>query len=325
MGSITTQSYSFADVRAITVKGHHGLVHRLIFNLNLHLWSWEPYARRTDLKVRSTSLDSIQGDISLVSAGLKLLVGPLQILSPGLPLEQRRERSDTNILMSVDLTRAQLEEIERRRSGGDLTFALLLRGSCTHWFSPLFDAEGKEKPLGNVAVATIFHEVGRTVRQPLKASEQLVPVPQGEWVRVLGEMGYQRTLLLEIPILEETSQPELARASASLKEAQKALLLGHYRDVVGKCRDVFEHLWKYLGVKPGDIDTGAIFRDLQKLDLHGRFGVLMRAAYVVTHVAHHNDEAALRLVPTYDDAMELLTITAAMLRKVSTQWSRAQV
>jgi hypothetical protein len=67
-------------------------------------------------------------------------------------------------------------------------------------------------------------------------------VNQGVWIEVLGQMGYQQTLLIEVPAPDPHAQPELAEAVALLGQAQANLQRGHDRDAVGALRDVLEQL-----------------------------------------------------------------------------------
>src|SRR5262249_32948742 len=70
---------------------------------------------------------------------------------------------------------------------------------------------------------------------------------QGEWVDLMAQLGYRRTLLLEIPIPDSATSPGMAKVVTRLEEAHSAFLDGRWRDTVGASRDVMEALSRGLG------------------------------------------------------------------------------
>jgi hypothetical protein len=74
---------------------------------------------------------------------------------------------------------------------------------------------------------------------------------------LLTAMGYQRVLLVEVPLPDPQIQPELAKAIADLEQAQRHMLLGQDRDAVGSLRDALEQVSLALGDNaqiPADVE-----------------------------------------------------------------------
>jgi hypothetical protein len=211
------------------------------------------------------------------------------ISTPGyLPIPSYPERSNrVSISLACDLDRARIEAIEHQRAGGHLSLDISISGR--------FDS-------GTVLSATEPHVVN-----------------QGVWIEALAEMGYQRTLLIEVPMPDPNVQPELADAVALLAQAQAHLLLGHDRDAVGALRDVLEQVKLAFG------DDDAIDPDLQRVLFTNsrsmtkgeRLRVLRRALILVTHPARHRDQVSVAIDWSRIDAMQMITMTAAFVSEMS--------
>jgi hypothetical protein len=208
---------------------------------------------------------------------------------PGyLPIRSYPERTNqTSVPLTCDLDRARVEAIENMRSGGHLALDIS------------FNAR-----FGN----------GNSI----SFADSYV-VNQGIWIDVLAEMGYQRTLLVEVPAPDPGAEPELADAVALLAQAQRHQALGHDRDAVGTLRDVLEQ----VKLAFGDDDTidpelnRVLFGNSRSMTKGERLRVLRRALMLVTHPARHRDQVSAAIDWSRIDATQLITMTAAFLNEMS--------
>jgi hypothetical protein len=208
---------------------------------------------------------------------------------PGyLPVRSYPERSNqTSVPLTCDQDRARVEAIEAARAGGHLTLDVSLNG--------------------RFSTGSAFSAV-----------EQYV-VNQGVWIEVLAELGYQRTLLVEVPMPDPNTQPDLADAVALLAQSQHHLLLGHDRDAVGSLRDVLEQVKLALGDDDTiDPDLHRILFDHSRSMTKGeRLRVLRRALMLVTHPARHRDQVSVAIDWSRIDATQMITMTAAFVNEMS--------
>lgn len=230
----------------------------------------------------------------------ELMVGNRQAVrlhasSQNLPLAQYPEAVTVSVVLEGDLDRARLEAIEEVRGGGHLPVMLLVH-------TELIDA------------------AGQTRRSQLQEQWQ---VNQGVWVGVLEQMQYRRTMLLEIPVPDAQTHPELAQAAGLLGRAQQALMRGDYRDAVGLCREVVEEMSKALG------DTAAaplpeLFAGQRQMSKADRLRVLRQALKLFTHPAHHRDSVSVGMEWSRVDAASTVTIAAALLNELTAPGARPE-
>ena len=149
-------------------------------------------------------------------------------------------------------------------------------------------------------------------------SDQYV-VPQSTWIDVLEEMGYQRTLLVEVPMPDPNAQPELAEAVDLLAQSQRHLERGHDREAIGSLRDVLEQ----VKLAFGDDDTldpdltRVLFADSRSMTKGERLRVLRRALMLVTHPARHRDQVSVAIDWSRMDATQMIAMTAAFVNEMS--------
>ncbi len=186
-----------------------------------------------------------------------------------------------------DLSRTQIEAIETERNGGDLELSVLFKFTVG--------------PGGNWPVHIPVFDV----------------VPASEWVKVLTEMDYQRTVLVEIPLPAAQMVPGLAGVVARVEAAQRELIGGRYQASVGNLRMALEELDTAIG-KPLDLskelrdDLGPTraWPKAQRIDL------LRRVLYIVVSPAHHSDPVASKFKWDRTDAISLLAMTAALISEL---------
>ena len=141
---------------------------------------------------------------------------------------------------------------------------------------------------------------------------------QSDWQRVREQMQYHKTMLLEVPVPDETTDPLLADASKHLATASSQLARGHYRGCVAECRDALSTLVDILG-EQGDVPEEIrqwLKRDdtLTKEQRTARVNAML---VKLTHLAHHTDETAKRTEWRPMDARAILMMTGSLLQLAS--------
>ena len=204
-------------------------------------------------------------------------------------LAQRTYASTEHMALRLFLEPLRVRAIEELRNGGGLT----LRLRCSYRLR----VGGVEAVLSN---------------------EEELSIPQGVWVPLLEQMGYQRTLLLEIPVPDADHRPELANAVELLSRSQRLIAEGQYTEAVGMCRDVLEEVTRALKDENGpDVPVAGLFEQTRQMNKADRLRLLRRAAKVLTHLARHRDEVAAAIEWSRIDASSIVTITAALLQELS--------
>ena len=148
------------------------------------------------------------------------------------PIPTRLGNADTALEMV--LTSKQIEAIEKARSGGNLNFRIDL------------DFRYAVNSFGNYRGDTSGHQIHVTDS-----------IPQSEWVECLDKMGYQETLMLEIPIPPAESHPELHSAMKNLKEARRTIVSGPAQSSMQTLRLAMDALYEVTGdAKVDDQEPG---------------------------------------------------------------------
>ena len=256
------------------VNGQRGLgFYRIAFQLNIDV---HPVSEGIQYK-----LTGFSGDMTVQNKLLGSFAVPLQMF----PLVQEAGWVTSPYLtFHIDLDRARLEALEETRSGGDLQLTM-------QYYAPFVPEEGRPYLLSGQAGLTIS---------------------QSDWLRTLGEIEYARTVLIEVPVADARSEPELAAAAGFLSRAQQAMMRGEYREAVGLCRDVMEEMEKAL---PGGVGEPE-FKDLKAKNKSERLALMRRAMRVFTHPARHRDEVSARFEWSRHDAVFAITTVAALLKEL---------
>jgi hypothetical protein len=221
------------------------------------------------------------------------LVGTFIAPLNSLPTRSYPERSNrASLYLTCDLDRARLQAIEDIRAGGNITFDISLTGRF---------GTGDAFSVGDNLI-----------------------INQGVWVSILEQMGYQKTLLIEVPVPDASQQPELAEAVALLGQAQGHMQRGHDRDAVGTLRDVLEQLTLALG-DDDNLDpemTRVLFSNSRSMTKAERLRVLRRALKLVTHPARHRDEVSVLIDWSRVDAMQMITMVSALINEMGAPGAR---
>lgn len=205
------------------------------------------------------------------------------------PLTTYPHMQKSNLTLGIELDAKRIEAIERIRMGGDLFFEMDLYG-VAH--------SGREKNTQAVCDTLQYR------------------ANQSTWTEILEQMGYRRTILLEIPVPGDEISPEFSKATMNLQTAHVHMLRGHFRDAVGACRDVMESLTAALHDN-GDQQPEAIqswFEGTRSLGKEERLRIVRRALTVLTHAARHADQVSTSIEWGPTDARAAITMAAALLQ-----------
>jgi hypothetical protein len=195
--------------------------------------------------------------------------------------------------MGANVSPAQLEAIERQRSGGPITLHLQLQGI-------IFRPSSHE--------ATPMAPAVQAFWGPLEYQ-----VKAAQWVEVLGHWGYAQGFLLQVPAVTGQSV-KAVRAKNDLEKAVSDMAEGRYRDAVSACRDALETAY---GTADKDLhpELGYKVENLRDADKEARFWLVRRALWAVTHAAKHRDEVTRDIEWERRDAAAIVTMLAALLEQ----------
>ena len=214
-------------------------------------------------------------------AGVLMRVcAPVTLAYPSSP--QGDEFGRTDIAATVDLSAESVAAMERHRDGKNLHINLTIRG--TAWYPHL-------------RFAWIEGDVSHGV-------------PIDDWIRVLSEMDYSHSVLVEIPI-SSPADADLQRAAQHLQAARTALLRGEYRNAVGRCRAVYEVMEQRTGDRMTWGQIKALAANGRSLDKAERAFVLKAAAKNLTHPANH--AGTQDVLWSREDANAIVAVTSALL------------
>ncbi len=191
--------------------------------------------------------------------------------------------------LEIELDARRIEAIERIRLGEHLSFRLNVYGMAY---------DHKE-------------------RAPQKVSAMLqYRANQGTWTEILEQMGYRKTILLEIPVPGEDISPKLTKAAGHLQIAQKHMLQGHFRDAVGACRDVLESLSVELKDEKGQTPEviQSWFEGTREMSKDERLRLIRKAFKIFTHPARHADEVSTSMEWGPTDARTAIMMAGALLQ-----------
>jgi hypothetical protein len=260
-------------VGALPAVGYY----RLRFTIKLSL---RPQSDRSQVRI-----SHVAGHVNVRTPDGDKRIGRLAPIAGLVSFETTEYVSDTQAEMELELDRERLEQIERLRHGGDITFYVGFRARVA--------AQGQ--------VAEVDDTLQHTVQQ-------------SAWTKILGEIGYKRIMLLEIPVPNEHERPELAQAVKDLVAAQDAMARGHERESVGHLRDTLESIG--LALKDGDDISAvaeALFQKSRSMDKATRLRVVRRALKLITHPARHRDEVTVDIEYDRVDAVSLISMVAALM------------
>lgn len=196
---------------------------------------------------------------------------------------QPHGQMDINGRFRLYLTPAMLEAIEAFRNARDAKFDLKVFGTITGYDSDVAEANVMDQNMtwnGEV----LLNAAPARIYRPQRAFQDVVlTIPQSRWVEILNGAGFNKTVLLEIPILETD---ELGIASSHIKEAQSALIQGRYADVVARCRDALDTLISKLDCP---WEKAVNHESRKQMTVEESFRLSWGTARQITHATHHRN------------------------------------
>ena len=227
------------------------------------------------------------GDLELARGPDTKKISDTRAPAHNFPLMQFDTANTQVLAIEVDLSNAQVAALDRSTAGADFNLNLNLRG--------LGQLSGPEDPQSQIFAAT--------VSQPL-----MLRVTQSDWVRVLREMGFANRMLFEVEFPAAPDGP-LADVARCLEYAVDAFRTQPPKACVAACRGVVESLTTYLA------DNGHNAWPDAKASLEERYHGLRRAVWIISNLANHSDAQALATSWAREDAIAMLTVAAALVRR----------
>lgn len=193
--------------------------------------------------------------------------------------------------LTLDLDFQQLDEIERKRQGGSLTFVVRFGGVA--YFGGKVGALYPDNH-------TLLYQVGSS-----------------DWQQVLSQFMYGTYLNVEIPLISPNGLTgDVQRAAQALQEGMSAFRRGDYEEAVADCRPGLDALEESdqgkFSSKPGDRAAGK----------DERLYWVQRSLRTLTHLAHHpNDPTVIgdglpaRARWERADAEAVISLLAALIRQ----------
>lgn len=238
---------------------------------------------------------AVAGDLEAsFVAGARLPLAQLQPLYAIAFPEPEHGAVQTPVIMGANVLPAQLEAIERERSGGPLVLHLQLQGIILR---PASHEPTPALPAVQAFWGTLEYQV-----------------KPAQWVEVLQNWSYARGFLLRVPILTGAQSVKAIRAKNDLEKAVSDTSEGRYRDAVSACRDALETAY---GAADKDLhpELGYKVENLRDADKETRFWLVRRALWAVTHAPKHRDDATQDIEWERRDAAAIVTMLGALLEQ----------
>ena len=193
--------------------------------------------------------------------------------------------------LSGQFDQTQLDELERRRDGADLSLHLRFRGV-------LLPAHPSDQP---PAIPTAFW------------TDAEFQIKKAEWVELLEQWDYAQGFLLQVPRFRRPSSPAAERAGKELEAAIAKLADGDHRAAVAGCRDALELAYGDSDPPPPELEFKA--PGLKSADKEARFWLLRHALRSLAHAAKHSDSTATAIEWERRDAVALIRVLASLLER----------
>jgi len=200
--------------------------------------------------------------------------------------------SESGYALHIDITADQLAALERIRAGRDLQLQ-----ATPH--------------------AKFIRGTGEQV-SGWDSGSQIV-IAQTEWLAVLQQMGYQDTVVVEIPLPAPVGSLDMAKELADLMSARLAMLQGRWRDAIGQCRDCLE-LTLHRDAKGSLASLAAVAvqaRQIAKREdqtQEQRLAIVADSVLQLTHLARHRKGTGALADWGPEDAATAVAVTALVMR-----------
>jgi len=279
----TINSQIFASWNISKLHGDRGLgFYKLILPIEL--------TTRNVPKNEKITVTNISGALRVQGVGSQsnpTLLGRLVQQGTNYPITTSEHISNHHITLEIELDAKRIDAIEHIRLGENLTFLIELYATANR---------------GELS-------------QPLYQMPYQLVISQSDWIKILENIGYRKTLLIEIPVPTGETNPALTEATKHLANAQKQMLLGHYREAVSACRDVLESLNRSIN------DDAEPASTKKKRDKRERFLAIRASLHDLTHAAKHVDDITSLIEWNLADARASISLAATLLQWASEEYS----
>ena len=281
--SFQYQSYSIADISVSSIDGHTGLgVSQISFTVNFALtYTQSPPIVIRDIRARI--------DVTTSSGGTTKYLGRAETESAWEIRTSEYGGQSWPNQFHLTLAEGQLAALEQFRQGLGLSF--------------LFN------------ISANVHGDNNTFPQSESARFSL---NAEDWLKVLAKIGGEEYLVVALPLPKCNAHSSLDGALNALKKAHKALLVGHYEQVVSLCRISVESAEKACDQSASIREALELFRSKkQAMSKLQRQLLIEEATRHYAHLAHHPGSSGAMEVFSRDDAVLLLSATAGILASCS--------
>lgn len=245
---------------------------------------------RTWNRCRFNGVDVATGDYAKIHAN----TGGYRAIAAG---------AQSAISLRVPLSREALEKVETRRTDDDLEYQL------TSELTVALIQDGQPPILG----APWLARATRTARSTNISGE----IPRSKWIDYLSQMGWEETLIVEIP-----AQRLRGRSPGAVNRYKEALDLhrqGNYRKALAACRDAFEALaWRYSEKEADRPDMKMLRKYFDDTEKGDRLDAILERFQRFLHLGRHEQAADKGIEINREDSLFALHLTAGMLRYIET-------
>ncbi len=293
-GSVSTEPYVELDLREINIAPLAGRRGQLHFLTKLVFKAADAYKKDQSViqlwaDVRVSGQDGVWLDLGRANLTAPVFFEPLP--ADALPTLRNDPWTRVADRLALDFDHRQVDDIEQKRKGGQLTFIL--------------------------GVGGVLHHAGAIASLYPSNHQVTYEVSASAWLQFLNQFGYGTYVTIEVPITSSAGlTSDVQKAARALQEAQAAFQRGDYEEAVADCRPGLAALddadKPNFTLKPWD-------RSASKGE---RFYWVQRALLGIAHIAHHPNDAALAASdaaarPSHwerADAEATIAILAALIR-----------
>lgn len=227
-------------------------------------------------------LYSFTGDLRMIPLGADGLLAHLY--EPHVPshIFTSNRPMSAQVTLAADLTAQTLERIAEIRDAGDLQLQVTLYA---------------------LNVSPRYGVIPRS-------QQETITIPHSVWVTHLNTLGFQKVILVEIPIPHNDPASRWAKVTALLARAHELLLEGNPREAIGKSREMLDA----LQLEMGDPRKYSDLHD-QNRNRSSRLSDLRIALRELSHHAHHIDAVSATFPEARRNAQSMIGLIAALLRE----------
>lgn len=280
MSLLRYSSHTIADVECQNIVVEQAIGrYRLLFELNFDLRNWDGSLTRGYVPSLTSLRLVVKLNGAVVGTAFPEKEDFLTPVHPGTSNTVAVRRS-----FALDIDSHTLDRIEQERSEQDVSFELEVFGTGTIF--AVRDANFQHdpsfpKPLG---IEPLFFEPCQ-VKADIRHQ-----VPQSDWIKLLDQMNYARTLLYEIP-WPKSDDDKLNEAISHFESARHSFLSGSYKDAVGKLRESLDSACLAIGCEK-NANWGKVVKrqSREALTIQERFLLTWNSVRHLTQRAHHGDD-----------------------------------